>query len=191
MPTLTAQQAQAVHILDWLLSDDLGDRRTGRTTAIALAYLRFAAMNPDRWVYIHDHTAAMGDRTGGNGNLLRTIQVMAEEADLHLSTVRQAPAHQIRIVRNELTYGAVERFLAMFTVDPYLDITPHDWAERQRQMTGEPDRHPPALPMSPLAHPDVIEVAEAQRQERHPYRDPSKPEPLSFWHRLRERALEP
>lgn len=189
MPTLTAQQAQAVHILDWLLSDDIGDRRTGRTTALALAYLRFAALNPDRWVYIHDHYA-VGDRTGGNGNLLRTIQVMAEEASLPCDTV-PAPTHRFRIVRNELTYGTVERFLAMFTVDPYLDITPHDWAERQRQITGETDRHPPALPMSPLAHPETVEVPEARRQERHPYRDPSEPEPVSFWHRLRERALEP
>lgn len=52
---LTPLQAGALNTLDWLLSSDDGERRTGRSTLIAIVLIRQAARNPGRTVSYVDH----------------------------------------------------------------------------------------------------------------------------------------
>ena len=54
---LTEQQMTALGALDWLLSRDDTDRRTGRTTVLAIAFIRQALRNSGFPVRIWDPTA--------------------------------------------------------------------------------------------------------------------------------------
>jgi hypothetical protein len=46
MPAISHRQAEALRALEWLLDDDIESRRSGRSTVIAIAYLRIAARRP-------------------------------------------------------------------------------------------------------------------------------------------------
>lgn len=54
MPFFTPQQTQALELLDWLLASD--QRRSGRTTIIAIGLVRQAARLPRTWVDFVDHS---------------------------------------------------------------------------------------------------------------------------------------
>lgn len=50
--TLTPQQQEALGALDWLVSPQ---RRSGKTTVLAIAIVRAACKNPGQWISIIDH----------------------------------------------------------------------------------------------------------------------------------------
>lgn len=80
MPTISRQQAQALRVLEWLNSDSLESRRSGRTFIMALAALRNACNHPNRWEPIEDHHhTAQADHL-----LLSMIGNLAREAGAEL-----------------------------------------------------------------------------------------------------------
>jgi hypothetical protein len=58
---LTANQIDTVRALDWLL-DPEGQRRTGRTFALAIALIRQALRYPGRDIYYMDHVGGLAQR---------------------------------------------------------------------------------------------------------------------------------
>lgn len=52
---LNKQQYDAVQVLNWLLDDSDESRQTGRTIALAVAYITKAWKNPGKKVYFRDH----------------------------------------------------------------------------------------------------------------------------------------
>lgn len=59
--TLTPRQTRALQVLEWLESDD--ERGTGRSTVLALHYLRrlvfnFSNESEGAWLSVHDHVAS-------------------------------------------------------------------------------------------------------------------------------------
>jgi hypothetical protein len=56
---LSNQQQHAVEVLDWLLSEDDVNRRTGRTVAMAVALIRQAVRHPGRFIRYMDHVPGL------------------------------------------------------------------------------------------------------------------------------------
>jgi hypothetical protein len=58
MPEISQAQAEALKALHWLLSEDPEHRASGRSMALAIAYLRLASQHPEgTWIRVQDHTA--------------------------------------------------------------------------------------------------------------------------------------
>jgi hypothetical protein len=93
VPKLTQQQTEALEALDWLLDPggDTGVRGSGRTTVLALAYLRHAFNRvygrrpPGDWIPVVDHHHIMGSASiYDNRWVLRKIEEIAHQARLHV-----------------------------------------------------------------------------------------------------------
>ena len=70
---LTDQQRETLRHLDWLFGD--AQRGQGRSTVMAVAFIRAAARRPGRWVYVFDHYGTVDTRR----LLLRRIEELARE----------------------------------------------------------------------------------------------------------------
>jgi len=105
---LTQQQAEAVQVLDWLL-DEQGERRSGRSTAMAVALVRQALRYPGQPVYYLDHTSAYPP-------LRERAQLMRRLVE---GLVRDDPAVMRLPWRFEPT-----RFTLLADVP---ELIPHDW----------------------------------------------------------------
>jgi hypothetical protein len=82
MPEISHQQAEALRALEWLFS--LQARREGRTTVLALAYLRHAFdRQPREWVRVVDHTHTSPD-IHALGIIVQSIDQIAVEAGLNI-----------------------------------------------------------------------------------------------------------
>jgi hypothetical protein len=88
---LSQQQLDALPILEWLISLDDRDRRTGRTLAIAVATVRMAAANPGRSYRFWDHSGyrrqneAVGDTIR---SLLEADSRLSPHARIHENSLK-------------------------------------------------------------------------------------------------------
>ena len=118
MPKLTQQQTEALEALDWLLDpgDDPGVRGSGRTTVLALAYLRHAfnrvydGRRPSvDWIPVVDHHHIMvGASVYDSRRVLRKIEGIAHQARLHVQ-VREGRFRVLPIDHEDLDFS--RRFL--------------------------------------------------------------------------------
>ena len=114
MLRLTAQQAAAVSSLDWLLSTDDRDRRTGRTYAMAVAILRHACRRHPAWIYVEDHTFPSGVFRGDQ-HLLRLIVDLARSLDIDIEV---HPGSALRFRLQRVSNAAIEALFKGFKIDP-------------------------------------------------------------------------
>lgn len=71
---LNSTQLEAIKALDWLLGTTLSQRRTGRTTAQAVALIRYALQNPRQTLYVTDHAHAAVGSYHVNSVLYQRVQ---------------------------------------------------------------------------------------------------------------------
>lgn len=146
MPEISHQQAEALATLRWLFSDEEGDRRTGRTFILALAYLRWAVEQVNRnpawreWVAVEDHFLSQG--VGRGRIVLTVIRQLAEDAGL----VIEADAHRFRLVRAEAGHWvAAQRYLQEQFVETDIRLGLTDaQIEQFREMRVPPPHGQPA-----------------------------------------------
>lgn len=114
--SLTPPQRRALEALDWLHDGTEDYRRTGRSTVLALSYLRRLIVNPARsrdregWLEVEDHVAGERDL---DRHLVQTIQALAAEigfhgVEVHPSRVRIRIRSDARISRGMIE--ALTRF---------------------------------------------------------------------------------
>jgi hypothetical protein len=81
MPTfsLTPPQRRALEALDWLYDSTQRNRRTGRSTVLALHYLRRLILSEDtnRWLNVEDHVSIPGNER--DRSVVLAIEYMAAQ----------------------------------------------------------------------------------------------------------------
>ncbi len=106
MPEISHQQAEALRTLEWLLSAEDEQRRSGRSLMMALAYLRYALLRashrrpPGDWVRVVDHAHTFDESSAII--VMRYIEDIARDAGLEIQV-------QIR--------GGISRFRTMAAED--------------------------------------------------------------------------
>lgn len=96
MPEISHQQAAALAVLEWFLDDDVTGRRSGRSMALALGFLRYAVNrtlnnSADReWIRIFDHFPMGADTSHV---VLRYIEDIAQAGDAQI----EVQSHRFRL----------------------------------------------------------------------------------------------
>jgi len=133
MPTfdLTADQHAALKALRWLYDGSEDQRRTGRSTVLALSYLHRLLVNPGQWISIHDHhlTRMSGEFLGG------IIIRLAKEAGIRSESIerRQYTGLELRFSQHShvsrqtwaalTTFGLLDKIPGDLREPPDIDLT--------------------------------------------------------------------
>ena len=99
--TLTRQQLEAYAALKWLLDPTEETRRQGRSTVLALGYLRAALAAPGEWVRVHDHVATAPNKQLDQ-YMLDLVVRMSREAGF--------PPNYIEVLKTQCKIRAPEHF---------------------------------------------------------------------------------
>jgi len=136
MPEISHQQADALRALEWLLSDEAEDRRTGRSRILALAYLRMACRRPGtEWIRVWDHALSYGGRRSYEV-LLRYINEIATEAGANVDLNLNEGMFRLIGSTNESERYLFEAFTE--NLDLQLGLTDEQLAERAVRERPQP-----------------------------------------------------
>jgi hypothetical protein len=79
---LTSAQRNVIDNLDWLTEDDYFYRRSGRSYAQAVFYIRYAMRHPERRIRVRDHAGMVAGSSDVHRFLYQRIQQVVAEHNL-------------------------------------------------------------------------------------------------------------
>ena len=148
----TPPQRRALEALDWLHGETDDQRRTGRSTVLAMSYLRRLILHPrsrdSEWIEVEDHHSNFEtDR-----QLVQRIQELAADMGFYGVEVRTVgSACRIRLASatriSQEVAEALTRFGELAETTLGLPIPPRDGARWQKVLP--PDRESVPAPVAP------------------------------------------
>lgn len=77
-PKLSNIQTAALDIIEWLIDDSIRSRQSGRSTLLAVAFIRKAIRRPKRKVVVFDHYPTMQAKESLMANIQQMIRTSSE-----------------------------------------------------------------------------------------------------------------
>lgn len=177
---LNDQQLAAIQALEWVLDNNL-HRRSGRSVAMAVAFVRIAGRNPGTWVQVIDHHPG---RAASDSLFGTVVQLLMDFDSAQESWSVDSPQRAIRFQRNVLPPDWTPSEAGLGLRAARRAPRPEEAMQRMRRAPPQLDpfveinlRRPPAV--SP---PDAIDEEIAKM-----FGEPDAPkpkEPPSRWERL-------
>ena len=139
MPEISHQQADALRALEWLLSEETEDRRSGRSMTMAIAYLRLACARRNReWLHVFDHFVSYRDA--------RVVMGYIEEfaRNAHLQIVTNHTGNSFRLQGTVSVEAEHYLFDEFIETDIRMGLSEEQLEEqRLRDQPEEGSRRPP------------------------------------------------